>query len=125
MTTMATLLRGDTLPQALILPEWDNGDNCAPSTNTYLIGREKAKMWERLTFLIDGFDPRVNYFVDFGDGHSRRILGRKFHYQYDAPGLYTLILTMREGDQILPVCEKMIDIQDFSWKSILHSLNLF
>ncbi len=126
MPTNVTLMRGDVLPNVGLFPV---GLGAKPSWTTQshisMIGRERAKLMERLTFLIDGFDEKMNYFIDFGDGHARRVIGRKFHYQFEKAGMYTLTLSTREGEQMLPVCVHNIEITDLSWRSVLHSLNLF
>jgi hypothetical protein len=126
MPTNVTLMRGDVLPNAGLFPA---GLVTKPAWTTQshimLVGRERARVMERLTFLIDGFDEKMNYFIDFGDGNARRVLGRKFHYQFEKAGYYTLTLSIREGEQMLPVCMHRIEIADVSWRSVLHSLNLF
>lgn len=119
------MCRADIMPVISTFPNWDRQQIGSCQTNITLVGREKSKVMERLTYLIDGFEERMDYYVDFGDGHCRRILGRKFHYQFENPGVYLLRLMTREGDQMLPICSKCIEVHDISWKSILHSLNVF
>ncbi len=126
MTNSTLILRGDVLSSIDLFPNTNaHQGQLVTQSHIKLIGRQRARNMERLTFLIDGFDEKMTYFIDFGDGNCRRILGRKFHYQYQKAGLFNMLLSFREGDQMLPVCDHRIEIMDFSWKSVLNALNMF
>jgi len=126
MPTTTLIARGDIMSASMLFPaNLPHEKPLSSKCHVWLIGRSRARVLERLTFLIDGFDPRMNYFIDFGDGNCRRILGRKFHYQFEREGFFRMMLSIREGEQMLPICTHDLQIEDHSWKAALRSLNLF
>lgn len=94
-------------------------------TNISIVGRERAKQMERLTFMIDHFDESMDYYVDLGDGNSRRVLGRKFHYQYGQSGQFTLKLYTKAGETMIPICVHQVSIEQFSIFDAIRNLNFF
>jgi len=118
------LLFGNNVkPSASISPSLTNrwSSDCSIS----LIGRNKTKWMERNTFMIDGFEKRMDYYVDFGDGQCKRVLSRKFHYQYDKSGVFNMRLYIKAGDNMIPVCAHKIEVENMSLSATLRSISLF
>jgi len=103
----------------------NNSARWSSDSSTCIIGRNRARWMERTTFLIEGFDKRMDYYVDLGDGHCKRILARKFHYQYDKAGSYEMTLYIKAGDNMLPVCQHKIQVENQSLTATLRSISLF
>jgi len=127
------MVRADIISSQLLF-----GNTPQPSASSYnaankwssdcrisLIGRNRTKWMERNTFMIDGFDKRMDYYVNFGDGHSKRVLSRKFHYQYSRTGVFQIRLYIKAGDNMIEVCSHKIEVENTSLVATLRSISLF
>lgn len=102
-----------------------NSSQWSTDSSIQLLGRPYCKKYDRCTFEVDGFDKSMDYFVDLGDGHGKRILNRKFHYQYMSAGDYTIQLYIKAGDNMIPVSDHTIRVEESSLYSTLRSISLF
>jgi hypothetical protein len=100
-------------------------DRWSSSSNIQLLSKERAKKMERMAFLIDGFDKQQDYYVDFGDGNCKRILARKFHYQFSSTGTFDVVLYLRAGDSMIPISSQKIRVEHVSLAATLRSISLF
>lgn len=121
--------RGDLLKSSIL---WDRPATPASDEETMsrqagevLVGNAKGRVMDRQSFLIQGFDPDRDYYVDLGDGNIKRVLARKFHYQYEQKGRYQLTLLCREGEEFKPVHSRQMTIESASVLDTLRSLSLF
>ena len=95
------------------------------SSNIQLLSKGRAKKMERIAFLIDGFDKLQDYYVDFGDGNCKRVLARKFHYQFAGTGIFDVVLYLRAGDSMIPISSQKIRVEHVSLAATLRSISLF
>jgi hypothetical protein len=95
------------------------------ATNISLYGPHRSRLFERLTFLIVEFEPEMDYYADFGDGNCKRILSRKFHYQYSKTGNYAVTLYTKAGDSMIPLCSSRIHVEGMTLAGALRSISFF
>lgn len=130
MENTALFTRADIVDCQLFLSKVDNDSNAtnnqwSTDSSICLIGRPHSRIYERCAFEVDGFDKSMDYFVDFGDGHGKRILSRKFHYQYMTPGQYNITLYIKAGETMIPLSTHHMRVEDNSISGAIRSISLF
>lgn len=63
--------------------------------HTQLLVDGHKEVGERLTFVIDSYDPKAQYTIDFGNGKQQEVKKKKVTYTYQESGNYLVKMDVR------------------------------